>query len=72
MKVLKAIPILMLFLGITEKICVQDPITITNGCNFAGVEDGREYHTFDPSVEAAKIVKRILDGAGALSHSSII
>jgi len=72
MKIFKAISILMLFLSITEKICAQDPITISNGCNFAGVEDGREYYTFDPSVEAAKIVKRILDGAGALSHNSII
>ncbi len=68
MKILKT----LFLLFFAYSLSAQDAISITNGCNFSGAEDGEEYYAFDPSVEAAKIVKQILDGAGALSHSSII
>lgn len=60
------------FLLFSFALSAQEYITISHGCNFKGDENGSEYYSFDPSGEAALIVKKILDGAGALSHSSII
>lgn len=53
-------------------LTAQEPITIHNGCNFDGEEAENEYYTFDPSNEADKIVKRILDATGSISHKSLI
>ncbi len=63
---------LLLFLALTGAVQAQQYITISKGCNFDGDENGSEYYSFDPSEEAARIVKQILDGAGGLSHGSII
>lgn len=52
-------------------VSAQDPITITNGCNFEGEESETEYYTFESSGEAEKIVKKILEG-NSLEYSSII
>ena len=63
---------LILFLAFAGAVQAQEYITISKGCNFDGDENGSEYYSFDPSEEAARIVKQILDGAGGLSHGSII
>lgn len=53
-------------------LSAQEPISIHHGCNFEGDENETEYYTFEPSSEADKIVKRILDAAGSLSYKSFI
>ncbi len=68
MKNLLLFPCLLLAFSLSA----QEPITIHNGCNFEGDESETEYYSFDPSNEASKIVKEILDGAGSLSYNSFI
>ena len=68
MKKLLLYPSLLLSLVLSA----QEPITIQNGCNFDGDETETEYYTFDASNEADRIVKKILDATGSLSHKSII
>lgn len=69
---MKNVSILLLLLCLAANTSAQEPITITNGCNFEGDETESEYYTFDPSGEADRIVKKILDGSGSLSHKSLI
>jgi hypothetical protein len=68
MKKLLLYPSLLLSLALSA----QEPINIQNGCNFDGDETETEYYTFDASGEADRIVKKILDATGSLSHKSII
>ena len=62
----------LLFSAICFSLAAQEPITIHHGCNFEGDENESEYYAFEPSSEADKIVKRILDAAGSLSYKSFI
>jgi hypothetical protein len=62
-------PFALLF---TAALSAQEPISILHGCNFIDEETEKEYYTFEASNEADKIVKRILDAAGSLSHKSLI
>lgn len=63
---------LILFWTVCGNLFAQEYLSISKGCNFKGEEKGSEYYSFDPSAEATKIVKQVLDGAGALSYNSII
>lgn len=62
-------------LFLTLSLSAQDLINVQNGCSFnnTNVEavEG-EYYVFDASNEASRIVKEILDGAGALSYHSFV
>lgn len=60
---------ILLFAG---SLFAQTPISVHHGCNFDGDEKETEYYSFDPSNEASKIVRQILDAAGSLSYNSFI